>query len=79
MIQLALQESAIRERAYSIWEEEGRPEGRAWDHWDRASREIVERMITPPSIGEPADQPIAPAKAKPRKRIFGKSKTRQPA
>ena len=28
---------AIRERAYFLWEEEGRPEGRALDHWRRAS------------------------------------------
>jgi hypothetical protein len=25
-----------RERAYRIWEEEGRPEGRHLDHWQRA-------------------------------------------
>lgn len=30
----------IRTRAYHIWEEEGRPEGRAGDHWDRASKEM---------------------------------------
>jgi hypothetical protein len=29
-------EQQIRERAYQIWEEEGRPEGRAFDHWERA-------------------------------------------
>ena len=26
-------EDAIRERAYFIWEREGRPRGRAHDHW----------------------------------------------
>jgi len=30
------EESAIREVAYFIWEREGRPEGRAQDHWCRA-------------------------------------------
>jgi len=30
------QEHAIREVAYFIWEREGRPEGRAQDHWERA-------------------------------------------
>ena len=25
--------NAIRERAYFIWEHEGRPDGRAQDHW----------------------------------------------
>jgi hypothetical protein len=29
-------EQRIRERAHQIWEEEGRPEGRERDHWERA-------------------------------------------
>jgi hypothetical protein len=29
-------EQAVREMAYYIWEREGRPEGRAQDHWVRA-------------------------------------------
>jgi hypothetical protein len=33
-------EQAIRERAYAIWEDEGRPEGRHLDHWLRAEAEI---------------------------------------
>ena len=33
-------EQAIRERAYAIWEEEGRPGGRDLDHWRRAEQEI---------------------------------------
>jgi hypothetical protein len=32
-------EQAIRERAYLIWEREGRPDGRAEDHWRNASVE----------------------------------------
>jgi hypothetical protein len=34
-------ETAIRRRAYAIWEEEGRPDGREWDHWERASQEVL--------------------------------------
>lgn len=30
----------IRLRAYQIWENEGRPEGRAEDHWRRAEDEV---------------------------------------
>ncbi|TIS55073.1 DUF2934 domain-containing protein [Mesorhizobium sp.] len=30
----------IRQRAYEIWEREGRPEGRAREHWDQAVQEI---------------------------------------
>ncbi len=29
-------ERLIEERAYEIWEQEGRPEGRALEHWLRA-------------------------------------------
>jgi hypothetical protein len=36
----AMREQAIRERAYAIWEEEGRPEGRHLDHWLRAEVEV---------------------------------------
>jgi hypothetical protein len=32
-------EQMIRDRAYFIWEREGRPDGRAHDHWKRALRE----------------------------------------
>jgi len=34
---------AVRERAYFLWEREGRPEGRANDHWQRAVREARDR------------------------------------
>ena len=40
-MEAATPETAIRQRAYAIWEEEGRPDGREWDHWERALREIV--------------------------------------
>jgi hypothetical protein len=33
-------EARIRERAYKIWMEEGQPEGREQEHWERAVREI---------------------------------------
>ncbi len=33
-------EQAIRERAYAIWEEEGRPDGKDLEHWLRAEAEI---------------------------------------
>ena len=33
-------EHRIRERAYEIWEREGRPEGKALDHWAQAIAEI---------------------------------------
>jgi hypothetical protein len=32
----------IRKRAHEIWEQEGRPEGKEREHWERAEREIGE-------------------------------------
>ncbi|HEY0835645.1 MAG TPA: DUF2934 domain-containing protein [Azospirillum sp.] len=34
------EETVIRERAYAIWEREGRPEGRHGEHWEQACREL---------------------------------------
>lgn len=31
----------IRRRAHAIWENEGRPEGRALEHWEKASQDIA--------------------------------------
>lgn len=33
-------EQKIRERAYEIWDREGRPLGREIEHWTQAAREI---------------------------------------
>ena len=33
-------ERNIRERAYAIWEKEGRPDGKSLDHWLRAEAEV---------------------------------------
>lgn len=41
-----LSEDRIRERANQIWEREGRPEGRADDHWRLARLELASE--TPP-------------------------------
>lgn len=34
-------EQAIRERAYALWEQDGRPEGRSLAHWSQAETEIA--------------------------------------
>jgi|SRR5579862_6063325 len=34
-------EQAIRERAYSTWEQAGRPDGYSTDHWLRAEAELI--------------------------------------
>lgn len=33
----------MTERAHELWEQEGRPEGREREHWERAAREIEEQ------------------------------------
>ena len=37
----------IRERAFALWEDEGRPESRDWDHWLQAEAEIASEMAPP--------------------------------
>jgi hypothetical protein len=52
-------EQAIRERAYALWEEEGRPDGKDLDHWHRAEAEIrsTEREEGLPTPKKPIQQP----------------------
>lgn len=33
-------EQSIRQRAYEIWIEQGKPEGRESEHWNQAAREL---------------------------------------
>ncbi|HLI12554.1 MAG TPA: DUF2934 domain-containing protein [Alphaproteobacteria bacterium] len=55
-------EEKIRERAYQIWEREGRPHGRDGLHWQKAEEEIAseERRASQPS------SPSMPLKSKER-------------
>ncbi|MCB1352791.1 MAG: DUF2934 domain-containing protein [Rhodobacteraceae bacterium] len=52
-------EEQIRARAHSIWEEEGRPEGRSEEHWHRARQEVAFEGAVPKTA--------KPRKAAPRK------------
>jgi hypothetical protein len=49
-------EERVRQRAYRIWEEEGRPEGREHEHWQRAVRDVEAQASTDagetPTTGE---------------------------
>jgi hypothetical protein len=50
-------EHRIRQRAYRMWEDEGRPEGRDREHWDRAARAVdgsgdEASDGAPPTIGQ---------------------------
>jgi Protein of unknown function (DUF2934) len=71
-------EQRIRERAYAIWEQEGRPDGREHAHWERA-RSLLEteaeaRGRTGPFRGEAI--PAGPAPSRPRTTV---SATEAPA
>jgi len=46
-------DSHIRAIAYSLWEEEGRPEGRAEDHWLRACELVASAEAKAAGILEP--------------------------
>mgnify|MGYP001602849670 CR=1 FL=1 len=39
----AAHEAAIREQAYYFWEQDGRPEGRETEYWQRASVAVTEK------------------------------------
>lgn len=70
----------ISDRAYAIWEREGRPEGRAEHYWYVAEAEIAREMTGPAAAGgtKAKSEPKAPgaasrnagkaAKPSPRKR-----------
>lgn len=40
-------EEQIRQRAFAIWESDGRPPGRAAQHWEQARRELAELRLAP--------------------------------
>jgi len=46
LVSEALLRKKIEERAYALWESEGRPSGRDVDHWHRARCEIAARCAT---------------------------------
>ena len=37
-------ERQVRERAYAIWEQEGRPDGKDREHWERAHRSVAAEL-----------------------------------
>jgi len=51
-------EQKIRERAYQIWEQEGRIHGRHEDHWHLAKLELTSAL----EEVAPIEAPAAPAK-----------------
>ena len=59
-------DARIRERAYAIWEEQGRPDGRHEDHWRQAE---AEQPADPMAPGSTEAEDIAPGSGRaPRRR-----------
>ena len=52
-------ERRIRERAYALWEQEGRPEGRHEHHWRQASQEAGANMFDRQGATDRQDRPGA--------------------
>ena len=64
----------IRQRAQRIWEREGRPEGRADEHWQMARSELAAENLPPDAMlpnpiaatgqdGNPHPEPVEPLEA----------------
>ncbi len=53
-------ESAIRQKAYELWEKSGRPHGRHEEHWHQAAAEVG-KTAPKPSVPVTASAPGIPA------------------
>ena len=61
-------DQAIRERAYHMWNEAGRPEGNADAFWLSAQRELLAQSLTEIATIKPAAPKSAAKKTPSRKR-----------
>jgi hypothetical protein len=61
-------EQHIRNGAYAIWEDDGRPEGRHLEHWQQAVREIEQGKEAPKTATDAAAGGVVPAETGDRKR-----------
>jgi hypothetical protein len=59
-----MREQQIRECAYQLWLAEGRPEGRALDHWTRAAAMLGMTIELAPAV----PRKPGPGSAKPARR-----------
>lgn len=72
----------IADRAHEIWEQEGRPHGKALEHWLRAETELQEAVReadSSPAATHQPKRPGEPASAGRRgSQARGRKRTRQP-
>lgn len=62
-----IRQEAIRTLAVSLWEADGRPEGRDLDYWLAAERALSQQAETAPASEAAATTPVKAA-AKPRRK-----------
>lgn len=71
-------DEAIRDRAYQIWEREGRPYGRDRDHWLQAAWELSGEEAKAAALSKKA-KPAAKSARKPAKAKSTGKRTRSKA
>lgn len=54
-------EERVRQRAYELWEQQGKPEGCEAEHWEQACREIEAEGGGPPTEADMASSGLGPA------------------
>lgn len=54
-------EERVRQRAYELWEQQGKPEGYEVEHWEQACREIGAEGGGPPTDADMAFGGLGPA------------------
>ena len=62
--QVSIPEDVIKMRAYAIWENEGRPEGKHLEHWRMAAREVAVVVDMPKATAAPAPKKASKAKSR---------------
>ena len=83
----AVHHDLIKQRAYEIWEEKGRPDGHDKEHWAQAEQELLEVAPTidakseteaaaMPAVAELETKRTSEAKTKPPSRSRGEAASR---
>jgi hypothetical protein len=57
----------VRQLAHQIWEDEGKPDGRAQEHWGRAEEMVRAALKAKPAKPKAETKPKAKAPPKPKK------------
>jgi len=72
-------DTIIRDTAYAIWEAEGRPEGRALQHWFMAEQQVARNTKGEAAAKDGTARGKAPAGSAARKAPMRKTTAKMPA